>query len=281
MTIEQQAAEVRKVKRSESGMISDPITLHKDALVMEAVKLMRDFGIGGIPVVDKKNILLGILTNRDLRFEKNHNRRISEIMTKENLITTTGVKDLKEAENILQNYKIEKLPVIDKKGNLVWHGNSTVALDQVLQEVLSGKLDVESARRTVTAEKLIREYYMIASTGLTNSRLAELGDQIITNATKYPSILNEFAWRILTDRTVKTKDYKLALRASQAAYELSGNLVPVMDTYARALFQNGRHAEAIEMEKKAIAACDDTRFRPDLESVLLRFQRLSRANGKK
>jgi IMP dehydrogenase len=119
MSAAQQATEVRKVKRSESGMIHDPITLHKDALVKEALSLMKDLSIGGIPIIDKDHILLGILTNRDLRFEKNHNRPISEIMTKENLITTTGVKDLKEAENILQNYKIEKLPVIDKKGKLI------------------------------------------------------------------------------------------------------------------------------------------------------------------
>ncbi len=119
MPISRQAAEVKKVKRSESGMIHDPVTLRKDALVKEAVSLMREFGIGGIPVVDKNNILLGICTNRDLRFEKNPERPIAEIMTKENLITTTGVKDLKEAENILQNYKIEKLPVIDKKGKLI------------------------------------------------------------------------------------------------------------------------------------------------------------------
>ena len=119
MSIEQQSAEVRKVKRSESGMIHDPVTLNKEALVREAIHLMKEFGIGGIPVVDKNHILIGILTNRDLRFEKNPNRPIVEIMTKENLITTTGVKDLKEAENILQNYKIEKLPVIDKKGKLI------------------------------------------------------------------------------------------------------------------------------------------------------------------
>ena len=119
MSILQQAAEVRKVKRSESGMIHDPITLNKDAHVREAVHLMKEFGIGGIPIVDKNHVLLGILTNRDLRFEKNPDRPIAEIMTKENLITTTGVKDLKEAENILQNYKIEKLPVIDKKGKLI------------------------------------------------------------------------------------------------------------------------------------------------------------------
>ena len=119
MSIAQQATEVRKVKRSESGMIHDPITLNKDAHVKEAISLMKEFGIGGIPIVDKNHILLGILTNRDLRFEKNPDRPIAEIMTRENLITTTGVKDLKEAENILQNYKIEKLPVIDKKGKLI------------------------------------------------------------------------------------------------------------------------------------------------------------------
>lgn len=119
MSIEQQAAEVRKVKRSESGMIHDPVTLPATARLHEAVKIMREYGIGGIPVVGKDNLLLGICTNRDLRFEKNMDRLITEVMTKENLITTTGVKNLKEAEQILQNYKIEKLPVIDKKGRLI------------------------------------------------------------------------------------------------------------------------------------------------------------------
>ena len=119
MTIDQQAAEVRKVKRSESGMISNPVTLHADALVREAMELMKEYKIGGIPVLDKNNILVGICTNRDLRFVKDLSLPVSKIMTKDNLITTTGVKDLKEAEAILQQYKIEKLPVIDKKGKLV------------------------------------------------------------------------------------------------------------------------------------------------------------------
>ncbi|TAH41475.1 MAG: IMP dehydrogenase [Bacteroidetes bacterium] len=119
MSIEQQAAEVRKVKRSESGMIHDPVTLPATAKLREAVQIMREYGIGGIPVLDKDRVLLGICTNRDLRFEKNMDRSITEVMTKENLITTTGVKNLKEAEQILQNYKIEKLPVIDKKGRLI------------------------------------------------------------------------------------------------------------------------------------------------------------------
>ncbi len=119
MSIEQQATEVRKVKRSESGMIHDPITLPATARLREAVQIMREYGIGGIPVLNKDRVLLGICTNRDLRFEKDMDRLITEVMTKENLVTTTGVKNLKEAEQILQNYKIEKLPVIDKKGKLI------------------------------------------------------------------------------------------------------------------------------------------------------------------
>lgn len=119
MSIAQQAAEVRKVKRSESGMIHDPITLQKDALVKDALQIIKEYGIGGIPIVDENRVLVGICTNRDLRFEKNPERPIKEIMTRENLITTTGVKNLKEAEAILQQYKIEKLPVIDKKGRLI------------------------------------------------------------------------------------------------------------------------------------------------------------------
>jgi IMP dehydrogenase len=119
MSIKQQAAEVKKVKRSESGMIHDPVTLPKEALVSDATQLMKEHGIGGIPVIDKNHKLIGICTNRDLRFEKNPNRLISEVMTKENLVTTTGIKDLKEAEKILQRYKIEKLPVIDKSGKLI------------------------------------------------------------------------------------------------------------------------------------------------------------------
>ena len=119
MSIDRQAEEVRKVKRSESGMITDPVTLPETALLKEALNLMKEFKIGGIPIVDKNKILVGILTNRDLRFEKDLNRPVREVMTKDNLITTTGVKNLKQAEEILQEYKIEKLPVVDKKRKLI------------------------------------------------------------------------------------------------------------------------------------------------------------------
>jgi IMP dehydrogenase len=119
LTIEQQAAEVKKVKRSESGMIIDPITIGKDGTVKDAQSIMREYGIGGIPVVDIKGILIGIVTNRDLRFEKDVRRKISEVMTSENLVTVAKGTSLKQAEAILQDNKIEKLPVVDKTYKLV------------------------------------------------------------------------------------------------------------------------------------------------------------------
>jgi IMP dehydrogenase len=119
LTIEQQAAEVKKVKRSESGMIIDPITIGKDGTVQDAQSIMREYGIGGIPVVDIKGILIGIVTNRDLRFEKDVRRKISEVMTSENLVTVAKGTSLKQAEAILQDKKIEKLPVVDKTYKLV------------------------------------------------------------------------------------------------------------------------------------------------------------------
>lgn len=119
MTIEKQAAEVRKVKRSESGMIQDPVTLRENATIGEALAIMKEHKIGGIPIVNQHRKLVGILTNRDLRFEKNNNKPVREVMTKENLITAKGPTSLQKAEIILQQHKIEKLPVVDKDGTLV------------------------------------------------------------------------------------------------------------------------------------------------------------------
>ena len=119
MTIEQQALEVRKVKRAESGMIIDPITLPITAKVLDAKNNMREHRIGGIPVVDDKGFLIGIVTNRDLRFEKNNERPISEVMTSENLVTAAEGTSLEQAEVILQENKIEKLPVVNKDNKLV------------------------------------------------------------------------------------------------------------------------------------------------------------------
>ena len=118
MSIEQQAEQVRKVKRSESGMILDPLTLSVEATIGDALKLMRENRIGGIPIVNAAGQLAGILTNRDLRFEDNLKRKVSELMTCENLITAPEGTDLKKAQEILRKYKIEKLPVVNKKGIL-------------------------------------------------------------------------------------------------------------------------------------------------------------------
>jgi IMP dehydrogenase len=119
MTIEEQAAKVRKVKRAESGMILDPVTLPLTATVLDAKASMKEHGIGGIPIVDNEGKLAGIVTNRDLRFEKQNDRMIPEVMTSENLVTAPAGITLAEAEDILQAHKIEKLPVVDEKLQLV------------------------------------------------------------------------------------------------------------------------------------------------------------------
>ncbi len=119
MTIAAQADEVRTVKRSESGMIIDPVTLPQTASVADAKQKMQQYKIGGIPIVDQENRLIGIVTNRDLRFEKDNSRPIKEVMTQRNLITVDESTSLNDAEAILQKHKIEKLPVVSKEDKLV------------------------------------------------------------------------------------------------------------------------------------------------------------------
>jgi len=118
MSMEAQANEVRKVKRSESGMIQDPVTLNEGALVKHAFNIMKENKIGGIPIIDEQRKLVGIVTNRDLRFQKDMEKPIRELMTKENLVVAPIGTNLLQAEEILQNYKIEKLPVVDNNGVL-------------------------------------------------------------------------------------------------------------------------------------------------------------------
>ncbi|MDE6642868.1 MAG: IMP dehydrogenase [Muribaculaceae bacterium] len=119
MSIEEQARQVHAVKRAENGMIYDPVTIKRGSTVADALKIMEEYHIGGIPVVDDNRFLVGIVTNRDLRFEQNPNRLIDEVMTSENIVTTTDSANLDEAAKILQEHKIEKLPVVDNDGHLV------------------------------------------------------------------------------------------------------------------------------------------------------------------
>ena len=119
MTIAEQAKQVSIVKRAENGMISNPVTIQKGASVVDALSLMAEYKIGGIPVVDDAGYLVGIVTNRDLRFQRDMNKLIDEVMTKENLVTTSRTTNLEEAAEILQQYKIEKLPVVDENNKLI------------------------------------------------------------------------------------------------------------------------------------------------------------------
>ncbi len=119
MPLDEQSMQVKKVKRAESVMIHDPITIGKESSVADALNLMKEFKIGGIPVIDSRGVLIGIVTNRDLRFETNMKRPVGEIMTKENIITTTRKTDLNMASEILQRHKIEKLPVVDIDNKLI------------------------------------------------------------------------------------------------------------------------------------------------------------------
>ncbi len=119
MSIAEQARQVHAVKRAENGMIYDPVTIRRGSTVRDALAMMEEYHIGGIPVVDEEGLLVGIVTNRDLRFERDLNRIVDEVMTSEGLVTTNQSTNLEEAADILQRHKIEKLPVVDDKGHLV------------------------------------------------------------------------------------------------------------------------------------------------------------------
>ncbi len=149
MTIAEQAKQVSVVKRAENGMISNPVTIHKDANVADALALMAEYKIGGIPVVDTEGYLVGIVTNRDLRFQRDMAKKIDEVMTKENLITTSRSTNLEEAADILQQHKIEKLPVVDENNKLVGlltYKDITKAKDKPMAcKDASGRLRVAAA----------------------------------------------------------------------------------------------------------------------------------------
>ncbi len=149
MTIEDQADKVRKVKRSQSGMIIDPVTLPVTALVSDANKIMSEYRIGGIPIVDDNGLLIGIVTNRDLRFEKNEGRPLMEVMTSENLITASEGISMAQAEEVLQAHKIEKLPVVDKDNKLIglitFRDITRVAISPQANKDVFGRLIVAAA----------------------------------------------------------------------------------------------------------------------------------------
>lgn len=145
LSVEEQAGEVEKVKRSESGMIVDPVTLNPDALIQEALDIMNRYRISGVPIVDEQQRLVGILTNRDLRFEKNVGRKVKDVMTSKGLVTAPLGIQLEEAQEILQQHRIEKLPVVDGRG--VLKGLVTVKdIEKKIQYPLACKDDLGRLR---------------------------------------------------------------------------------------------------------------------------------------
>ena len=159
MSIEDQARQVAIVKRAENGMIYDPVTIRRGSTVKDALAMMAEYHIGGIPVGDEANHLVGIVTNRDLRFERHLDKTVDEVMTKENLVTTDQQTDLAAAAQILQENKIEKLPVVDKEGRLVGlitYKDITKAKDKPMAcKDSKGRLRV-AAGVGVTADTLVR-----------------------------------------------------------------------------------------------------------------------------
>ena len=166
MTIAEQANEVRKVKRAESGMITDPVTLPMTAKVLDAKQLMAEHSIGGIPIVDEDGTLKGIVTNRDLRFEKNNNRPIVEVMTKDNLVTASVGTSLQDAEGILQNHKIEKLLIVDDNyklaGLITFRDITKLTTKPISNKDSFGRLRVAAALG-VTADAVDRAEALVKS----------------------------------------------------------------------------------------------------------------------
>ena len=166
MTIKAQADKVKRVKRAESGMIIDPVTLPLDSTVSDAKSYMKEYSIGGIPIVDDNKKLIGIVTNRDLRFEKDNNRPIAEVMTSDNLITVSKGTSLLEAEVILQNHKIEKLPVVNKSNKLVglitFRDITKLTLKPNSNKDVYGRLRVAAAIG-VTSDALLRAEALVKS----------------------------------------------------------------------------------------------------------------------
>ena len=188
MSIKAQAKQVAIVKRAENGMIYDPVTIKQGSTVRDALSLMAEYKIGGIPVVDDDKMLVGIVTNRDLRFEREMDKRIDEVMTKENLITTNQSTDLEAAAQILQQHKIEKLPVVDKDGKLVGlvtYKDITKAKDKPMAcKDSKGRLRV-AAGVGVTADTFVRMQALVeagADAQLGDGRRAQGVDEGVLDA---------------------------------------------------------------------------------------------------
>ncbi len=170
--------------------------------------------------------------------------------------------------------------VVDKEGRIVWHGHPMAGLDNTVEQVLAGKFDIEAARKAQNAADELHGYFEKVSAASLDPGAAAMGERIVRDAGGSAATLNEFAWTILTHPRVKHRDLPLALRAAQTAYEVSkGKEASITDTYARALFDTGKPAEAIRLQKEAIAVCEDASLRPQLEKALKAYEAKAKGGG--
>jgi hypothetical protein len=178
-------------------------------------------------------------------------------------------------------FRVSTIPhafVVDKTGGIVWNGHPMAGLDKVVEQVIEGRFDPKRAARSAGAAQLAQRYLTGASTGQTGPELEKLGRQVVEDAVDNPALLNQFAWAILTNKRVTTRDLPLALAAAERAYESAEGKDPgITDTYARALFDNGKIDEAIRMQRKAIDLCKDDRLKEDLREGLRRYEAAQKA----
>ncbi|MBL9129324.1 MAG: redoxin domain-containing protein [Verrucomicrobiales bacterium] len=163
--------------------------------------------------------------------------------------------------------------VVDKQGRIAWHGHPMAGLDEALADIVAGQYDIESAKRSLRAEKSMQEYFGMVADGTHTPKSKEMGETILKDASSNAGLLNQFAWILLTHPRLKNPDRDLAVRAAKAAYDTSEGKDPsVIDTYARAQFVQGKVAEAVVLQKKAIELCDDADLKKKLEKTLEEYQ---------
>ena len=185
-------------------------------------------------------------------------------------------KDRRTFEAYMAGFGRESVPmafVLNDRGKIVWHGHPLAGLEEVLEKILAGRFDPKAAAKALAAEKLQIEYFRLAATNSESSTVSKLGRKIVSDGASNPWLLNNFAWRILTDSRLKTRDLKLANRASKAACDATDwSRASFLDTHAHALFAQGKSAEAIRVEKRALTNCTNSVLRSQLEQSLRKFE---------
>lgn len=176
----------------------------------------------------------------------------------------------------MEAFGVDGIPhafIVDKQGRIAWHGHPMSGLDKALEDIVSGDYDIETAKRSLRAEKSMRDYFELVSDGQSTPKSKELGETILKDASGNAGLMNQFAWILLTHPRLKNPDHDLAGKAARAAYDISEGKDPsIIDTYARAQFVRGKINEAVILQKKAIELCDDAELKPQLEKTLKQYE---------